>query len=116
MSLERQMGRARKKKVKSDKASHYMIAHAAMEVAGAAYEELARNDDFYAVHPDQRKWMKENWQYFVPLVRESMVDQLTDENLTQEQRDEIAHALMLDGAMNPPLAHADAEAKRLSLN
>lgn len=116
MSLDRKMARNGKKKLKSDKASHFMIAHAAMEVAGAAYEELARNDDFYAVHPNQRKWMTENWHQFVPFVRESMVDQLTDDNLSMEQRNEIMEALMLDGAMNPPLAHADAEAKRLSLH
>lgn len=114
MSLERKMGR--KKKPRNDKASHYMIAHASMQVAGAAYEELARNDDFYAVHPDQKKWITENWHQFVPFVRESMVDQLTDENLSMEQCEEIAQALMLDGAMNPPPAHADVEARRLSLN
>lgn len=114
MSLDRKMGR--KKKVENSKASHYMIAHAAMGVAGAAYEELARNDDWYAVHPNQKKWITENWHQFVPLVRESMVDALTDDNVSEKQKHEIAEALMLDGAMNPPLAHAEAEARRLTLN
>lgn len=113
MSLERKMGR---KKPRNDKAAHMMVAGVAQGIAGCAYEELARNNDFYAIYPDQTAFIRDYWKQFVSLARSQLTDMLTMDSVSVHEKDAIAEALMLDGALNPPLAHADAEAQRLTIN
>lgn len=114
MSLERQMRRA--KKPKNSQATHKMIAYVAIAIANAAYEDLAKDNEFYKVHPDGLAWMRENWKQFIPIARDNLIDQLTMDSVSPHEKEAIAQALMLDAAHNPPLAHAEAEARRLSLH
>lgn len=114
MSLERKMGRA--KRPKNSQATHKLIAKVAIAIAFAAYDDLALDNVFYKVHPDGMAWAKENWKQFVPIARDNLIDQLTMDSVSPHEKELIAEALMLDAAHNPPLSHAAAEARRLSLN
>lgn len=115
MSLERRMGR-RKPKPKNSQATHKLIAKVAIAIAFAAYDDLALDNEFYKVHPDAMAWATENWKQFVPLARDNLIDQLTMDSVSDHEKELISEALMLDAAHNPPIAHAQAEAARLSLH
>ena len=52
---------------------HKAVRAIAKEMAGAAYEEMAKNDGFYALHPNQNLFIAKNWKYFVGYARTSLV-------------------------------------------
>lgn len=103
---------------------HNLIAKTAQEIAFAAYEVLASNDRFYKRWPNQKTFVRKNWQEFIGHARQSLAkmlefvpgtdlpppEGLSDEAranwlavhpryyYTQHVRDEIFEALVIDGA------------------
>jgi hypothetical protein len=52
---------------------HKSVREIAKNMAGAAYEELAKNDQFYTQHPNQNLFIVHNWKYFLGYARQSLV-------------------------------------------
>jgi hypothetical protein len=52
---------------------HKAVREIAKEMAGAAYEELAKNDDFHQGHPNQNLFIAKNWKSFVRHARASLL-------------------------------------------
>jgi hypothetical protein len=95
---------------------HRLVADTAKEIAGSAFEQLAKNDEFYAVCKNQERFIQLSWQYYVPLAREYLTDLLTAPSTTDYVREQIFEGLLRDGSLNPPIRHAKEEAARLQLN
>lgn len=52
---------------------HKAVRQIAKEMAGTAYEELARHDGFFQVHPNQNLFIAKNWKHFIGFARQSLV-------------------------------------------
>ena len=52
---------------------HKSVREIAKEMAGTAYEKLARNDAFYAQHPNQNLFIAKNWKHFLGFARQSLL-------------------------------------------
>lgn len=53
---------------------HKSVREIAKDMAGAAYEELAKNDQFYSQHPNQNLFIAHNWKEFLGFARKSLLD------------------------------------------
>ncbi len=89
---------------------HMLVATTAKELAGAAYEELAKQNEFYKACPSQAKFIALSWKLYVPLAREYLTDMLSMPTTTEFVKERIFEGLLRDGALNPPIEHAKAEA------
>lgn len=76
--------------------AHVMIAKVAKGIAGAFYEEAARDDLFYRLWPNQRNFIRKNWQHFIPPAKQSLVKMLGDPKWPESVKEEIFEALALD--------------------
>lgn len=45
----------------------------ARELAGAAYEDFAKNDDFYKEFPSQNKFIARHWKNFIGIARNTLI-------------------------------------------
>ncbi len=52
---------------------HKSVREIAKNMAGDAYEEMARNDDFYKQHPNQNLFIAKNWKHFLGFARQSLL-------------------------------------------
>lgn len=52
---------------------HKAVREIAKEMAGAAYEELAKTDQFYSAHPNQNLFIAKNWKLFVAQARQALI-------------------------------------------
>lgn len=52
---------------------HKAVREIAKEMAGAAYENLAEDNDFYQRFPSQNKFIAGNWKSFVGYARQSLL-------------------------------------------
>lgn len=52
---------------------HKAVRQIAKEMAGTAYEELARNDQFFQIHPNQNLFIAKNWKHFISFARQSLL-------------------------------------------
>lgn len=95
---------------------HRLVADTAKEIAGDAYETLAKNNEFFAACPSQDRFIRLSWQYYVPLAREYLTDLLTHHSTTEYVKEHIFQGLMRDGALNVPIRHAREEAARQTVN
>lgn len=79
-------------------ACHKLVASTAMELAGALYEDLAKDNEFYRRNPSQKRFIKKYWSKLVPQARATLADILArpgNENL----KPTIADALILDNTL-----------------
>lgn len=100
----------------SQKIIHWRIAKTAKALAAAAYEELAKENDFYRAHKSMAHYVRKNWQHFIPFARQSLVSVLAKdytfevalgsytEKGVQEMKDEIYQCLLIDGGFKAPAA------------
>lgn len=56
---------------------HKAVRDIAKEMAGAAYERMAQDDDFYARFPSQNLFIAKNWKSFVGYARGSLLQILS---------------------------------------
>lgn len=84
---------------------HKQIADVAKGLAEEHYEQLARDNAFYAAFPKPRPFVRKNWRLYIDMARQILVHMLGDPNYPDSMKRDIHRALMLDGAHNPrPMA------------
>ncbi len=93
-----------KKRRKTDhRLVHNLIADTAKKLAGTYYEYAASNgkhgNEFYEDFPDQDTFIKDQWPNFVLVTKETLASQLCDPSVSEAQKQDIYHALVLDGCL-----------------
>lgn len=81
--------------------THKLIADTAKGMAGEHYEQLARNNRFYAAWPDQAEYVRQKWELYLDVARQVLTAMLGDPNRPEDQKEVIADAILRDGAVNP---------------
>lgn len=56
---------------------HKAVRSIAKEMAGTAYEELAKKDGFYEQWPNQNLFITKHWKFFVGAARQSLLSILS---------------------------------------
>jgi hypothetical protein len=78
---------------------HHLIKKTAQEVAGAAYEKLAKDDTFYKAFPDQKEFIQLNWSSFIPQTRRILAQMLANPTFNELAKEDIADALIKDAQL-----------------
>jgi hypothetical protein len=96
--------RLSKPKKKEDAFCHTMIRDIAREMAAEAWDELAQDDKFYCVAKEngltQDIFIEKSWAGFVQEARRALAALLAEDSaITEEDRDKIFEALMLDASL-----------------
>jgi hypothetical protein len=52
---------------------HKAVREIAKEMAGASYEELAKEDAFYKRFPNQNLFIAKHWKNYLPFARHSLL-------------------------------------------
>jgi hypothetical protein len=81
------------------KYAHKLIAKTAQEIAAAAYQDMAMDDDFYKMWPKEKVFVNKMWPTFVRVARETLANMLSMDTYDEKVKEEIAQALMLDRAL-----------------
>lgn len=76
--------------------NHFLIAKTAKEIAGAFYEDAARDDAFYKRYPSQDEFIASQHHQFIQVAREILVKCLASPNLPDVAKDDIYEALLKD--------------------
>lgn len=92
--------------------THKLIAQTAKEIAHAAYENMASDNNFYKLHPNARNYVRRFWGAFVGDAREILAGMLARDDVHQSQKDIIHDALMEERTL-PRNRQEAAEMKRL---
>lgn len=79
--------------------AHKSIAHLAVEMAQAVYEECARDNGWYAVNRNRRAWVRRNVGQFIPEARAILTEMLTSERVSDKEKEEIFDALLQDNSI-----------------
>jgi hypothetical protein len=82
--------------------AHRMVAHLAEEMAGATYEELARNNAFYAANPDRSHAIKVIAPTLIPAARQTLTEMLLRHDVSDHEKAAIHEALVLDNSIPKP--------------
>ncbi len=82
---------------------HKLIRSTAKELAGAYYEHAASNgkhgDAFYKAFPSQKTFINDQWQNFVLVSKEVLTTMLANPATPEAHKQDIYHALLLDGTL-----------------
>lgn len=81
------------------KYTHNYVAKVAQGMAAEVYEQMARDNKFYKVWPNQKYFINKNWPNFIKEARGILASMLTMPTYSEEQKDEIMQALFLDRAL-----------------
>ncbi len=80
--------------------AHKKVAEIAKACAAADYDRLANSSNaFYKRWPHERVFVGHNWRYYVKIARACMIHLLTKENISEEDKEKIFEALMLDRSL-----------------
>lgn len=82
-----------------ESSAHTLVAQTAQEMAGALYEELAKNNDWYLLNPDQKEFIERTWGSLIEQARGVLAKMLGSPNTPEEQKELIAEALILDNSL-----------------
>lgn len=66
---------------------HKEVRRIAKELAGAAYEDFAKNDDFYKKYPSQNQFIVRHWKNFVGIARNTLVYMLSQPHSDEMKAD-----------------------------
>lgn len=89
---------------------HKKIAKVAKSLAAEAYELMAKENAFFALHPSQRNYVRTAWKEFIPFARDSLFALLNKDytfeirlgTYTEAQvtamKDEIYEVILIDSA------------------
>lgn len=105
----------------SQKIIHWRIAKTAKALAAAAYEELAKDNDFYKVNRSMRRYVERAWQDYIPFARSALVDILGKDYAyeialgvytrdgVEKMKAEVHETLVLDGGLKAaPFVQSEA--------
>lgn len=76
---------------------HKLVKETAMELAGAFYEVTAgKSNEFYAAFPNQKMFIRKEWQKFVMVARNVLGHMLGLQSTPEGQKQQIYDALIND--------------------
>jgi hypothetical protein len=75
---------------------HKEVKRIAKELAGAAYENFAKEDKFYKAYPYQIAFIKRHWQNFVPIARSTLLYMLSKPEYTEAMKADIFEIYVKD--------------------
>lgn len=93
---------------------HARIATVAKALAAEAYELLAQENEFHRLNRTMDRYVRRNWQHYIPFARQSLVSILSKDytfevalgTYTQEgvdqMKNEVYECLLLDGGFKAP--------------
>lgn len=92
---------------------HWRIAKVAKEIAACEYEEMAKDNAFFATWPKRRAFIQANWGLYIDPAREALTGLLSQPQFPDAAKEEIYEALMLDGVFNPRVFTSLAQAENV---
>ena len=99
--------KAKKRKKWDHRMVHELVAKIAKEMAGAYYEHAAHENTFYHYYPSQKFFIDYEWHRFITAAKQTMTAMLSNPNVTEPQKQEIYHALLLDATL--PYTQAETQ-------
>lgn len=87
------------------KFTHKLIAKVAMEIAGEAYDEMARDNLFYQKNPNAQHYVATNWHKYIDAAREALGKMLAMPGIHEDQKEIICDALVCDSALRATAGH-----------
>lgn len=99
--------KAKKRKNWDHRMVHQLVQKVAKELAGAYYEHAAYDDAFYHYYPSQKFFMDYEWHRFVLHAKQTMTDMLRNPATPEAHKQDIYHALLLDGTL--PYTQAETQ-------
>ena len=75
---------------------HKAVRELAKELAGAAYEDFAKNDEFYKTFPNQNLYIAKRWKNFVAVARSTMVYMLGKSHYPEAMRADLYDIIVKD--------------------
>jgi hypothetical protein len=76
--------------------AHKMVADLCEKMAQEVYEELAKRNGFYAMHPDRKAFVKEAAPSLRQEARAILAGMLGDPKVSDKDKSRIHEALILD--------------------
>jgi hypothetical protein len=98
----------------SEKIIHWRIAKVAKEIAAECYEALAKENDFHRLNRSMGRYVRRNWQHYIPFARQALTSILTKDFAmeialgtytaqgVEEMKMEVYECLVIDGAHKAP--------------
>ena len=81
------------------KYAHKLVAKTAQEIAAYAYQDMAMDDMFYKMWPNERNFVKKQWGTFVRPASEALARMLAMDKYSEKVKEEIMQALLFDRAL-----------------
>lgn len=88
-----------KKRKLQQAAAHKLVAQTAREMAGAIYEELAKNNEWYKANPSQTEFIERVHGSLLVQARDVLASMLALPNYPETLKEQIAEALILDNQL-----------------
>ncbi len=85
---------------------HWRIAEIARAMAHSYYDRFASNNEFYKMFPVEEQYVMLEWPKFIPAARDTLVDMLSMDQFTMEQKEDIMEALLLDRSLPKAKTHS----------
>ncbi len=102
--------KGRKQRKRNDhRMVHVLIRKTALGMAAAYYEHAAHDNQFYAYYPSQKFFMDYEWHRFIEEAKRTLADMLSNPNTPDAHKQDIYHALLLDGTL--PFSKQEAQLK-----
>lgn len=81
------------------KYAHKLVAQVAREMAGAVYDEAAVNNEWYALNPSRKRFVRNVAPDLVMEARKVLAEMLGRNDTNEREKAEIYEALMMDSAL-----------------
>lgn len=88
--------------------THKLFRKTAMAICAAAYEELAKDNNFFRAWPVGRRFVQLHWPQFLSLARQHLIEALGQPNLPEAAKEEIFDAILKDRALQQRIAPGSA--------
>lgn len=75
---------------------HKEVRRIAKELAGAAYEDFAKNDAFYKMWPNQNLFIAKRWKSFVGIARNTLVYMLGQPHYSDAVKADLYDVIVKD--------------------
>lgn len=82
-------------------ACHKLIRKTAQDFARAQYEELAKDNRFYAQNPSMARFVAVSWGMYVPLARATLIRMLSS-SIDETLKRQIYEAIILEKSQPGP--------------
>jgi hypothetical protein len=90
-----------KPRVSRQSKCHWRIAKVAKEIAHIRYDAYASDNAFFAMYPNEARFVQKFWGVYIDIARDLLANLLTDPMIGDAEKEQIYDALLLDGTVNP---------------